>query len=126
MRYVLEKTMSKTVWDMRKIPQKYNRKAKLHGAVKSIKYLGGWAKIITEMQKGKKSPTDPYIEEILHDCIDILKEGKNHEARRLISLAKDLLLFSDLGEALIMDKGWSMKISGTLELTIILTLGILP
>ena len=109
--------MSKTVWDMRKIPQKYNRKAKLHGAVKSIKYLGGWAKIITEMRKGKKSPTDPYIEEILHDCIDVLKEAKNHEARRLTSLAKDLLLFSDLDEALIMDEGWSMKISGTLELT---------
>ena len=102
---------------LEKIPQKYNRKAKMHGAVKSIKYLGGWEKNITEMQKGKKSPTDPYIEEILHDCINILKKAKNHEARRLTSLAKDLLLFSDLGKALIMDEGWSMKISGTLELT---------
>ena len=65
----------------------------------------------------KKSPSDPYIEEILHDCIDVLKVAKNHEARRLTSLAKDLLLFSDLGEALILDEGWSIKISGTLELT---------
>ena len=102
---------------MNKIPQKYNRKAKLHGAVKSIKYLGGWKKIITEMRKGKKSPTDPYIEGILHDCIDVLKEPKSHEARRLTSLAKDLLLFSDLDEALVMDEGWSEKNSGTLELT---------
>ena len=70
-----------------------------------------------EMRKGKKSPLDPYIEEILHDCIDILKVAKNHEARRLTGLAKDLLLFSDLGEALILDEGWSIKISGTLELT---------
>ena len=107
----------KLVWNMRKIPQKYNRKAKLHGAVKSIQNLGGWEKIIMEMQKGKKSPSDPYIEEILHNYIDILKVAKNHEARRLTGLAKDLLLFSDLGEALIMDEGWSVKISGTLELT---------
>ena len=105
------------VWDLKKIPQKYNRKAKLHGAVKSIKNLGGWKRIITEMRKGKKSPTDPYIEEILHDCIDVLKEAKNHEARRLTGLAKDLQLFSDLSEALIMDEGWSVKITGTLELT---------
>ena len=75
---------------------KYNRKAKQHGAVKSIQNLGGWEKIITEMRKGEKSPSDPYIEEILHDCIDVLKVAKNHEARRLTGLAKDLLLFSDL------------------------------
>ena len=49
---------------MRKIPQKYNRKAKLHGAVKSVQNLGGWEKIITEMRQGEKSPSDPYIEEI--------------------------------------------------------------
>ena len=55
MRYVLEKTMSKTMWDMRKIPQKYNRKAKLHGAVKSIKYLGGWAKS-SQKCKREKNP----------------------------------------------------------------------
>ena len=97
--------MLKTGWDMRKNPQNYNRKAKLHGAVKSIKYLGGWAKIITEMQKGKKSPTDPCIYEILHNCIDLLKEAKNHEARRMTGLAKDLLLFSDISKALIMDTG---------------------
>ena len=107
----------KQKWDMKKNPQNYNRKAKLHGAVKSIKNLNGWRKIITEMQKGQKSPTDPYIEEILHDCINVLKEAKNHEARRLSSVAKDLLLFSDLSEALIMDEGWSLKLSGTLELT---------
>ena len=63
--------------------------------------------------KGKKISN---IEEILHDCIDVLKEAKNHEARRLTGLAKDLLLFSDLCEAFIMDEGWSVKISGTLEL----------
>lgn len=102
---------------MTKIPRKYNRKAKLHGAVKNVQNLVGWEKIIMEMRKGKKSPSDPYIEEILHDCIDVLKVAKNHEARRLTGLAKDLLLFSDLGEALILDEGWSIKISGTLELT---------
>ena len=114
-----KKTMSKKkpVWDMKKIPKKYNRKAKLHGAVKSVQNLGGWEKIITEMRQGEKFPSDPYIEEILHDCIDVLKVAKNHEARRLTSLAKDLLLFSDLGEVLIMDEGWGVKISGTLELT---------
>ena len=113
-----KKTMTKKpVWDMTKIPRKYNRKAKLHGAVKNVQNLVGWEKIIMEMWKGKKSPSDPYIEEILHDCIDVLKVAKNHEARRLTGLAKDLLLFSDLGEALILDEGWSIKISGTLELT---------
>ena len=109
--------MAKTEWDLKKNTKKYNRKAKLHGAVKSMKNLGGWKRIITEMQKGKKSPTDPYIEEILHNCIDILKEAKNHEARKLTGLAKDFLLFSDLSKALIMEERWSMKITGTLELT---------
>ena len=69
------------------------------------------------MQKGKKSPTDPYIEQILHECVDTLKEAENYEERRLTSLARDLLLFSDLGEVLIMGDGWSVKITGTLELT---------
>ena len=96
---------------LEKIPKKYNRKAKLHGVMKSIINLGGWKRIITEMGKGKKSPTDLYIEEILHDCVDVLKEAKNHEARRLTGLARDLLLFLDLGEALIMDEGLSMKIT---------------
>ena len=109
--------MSKSVWDMAKIPKKYNRKAKLHGAVKSIRDLYGWNKIITEMQKGKKSPTDPYIEQILHECVDVLKEAENSEARRLTGLASNLLLFSDLGEVLLMGDGWSVKIAGTLELT---------
>ena len=109
--------MSKSVWDMAKIPKKYNRKAKLHGAVKSIRDLYGWNKIITEMRKGKKSPTDPYIEQILHECVDVLKEAENSEARRLTGLARDLLLFSDLGEVLLMGDGWSVKITGTLELT---------
>ena len=67
--------------------------------------------------KGNKSPTDPYIEQILHNCVDVLKEAKNHEARRLTGLARDLILFSDLGEVLIMGNGWSVKITGTLELT---------
>ena len=102
---------------MAKIPKKYNRKAKLHWAVKSIRDLYGWNKIITEMQKGKKSPTDPYIEQILHKCVDVLKEAENSEARRLTGLARDLLLFSDLGEVLLMGDGWSVKITGTLELT---------
>ena len=51
--------MSKLVWDMAKIPKKYNRKAKLHGAMKSIKDLYGWNRIITEMQKGKIIPNRP-------------------------------------------------------------------
>ena len=85
--------MVKTGWDLQKIPQKYIRKAKLHEAVKSIRNLSGWKRIITEMQKGKKSATDPYIEEILYDCINILKDAKNHEASKLTGLAKDLLLF---------------------------------
>ena len=102
---------------MAKIPQKYNRKAKLHGAVKSIKDLYGWNRIITEMRKGKKSPMDPYIEQILHECVDALKKAENYEARRLTGLARDLLLYSDLGEVLIMGDGWSVKITGTLELT---------
>ena len=109
--------MLKSVWDMAKIPKKYNRKAKLHGAMKSIKDLYGWKRIITEMRKGKNSPMDPYIEQILHECVDALKEAENYEARRLTSLARDLLLFSDLGEVLIMGDGWSVKITGTLELT---------
>ena len=100
-----------------KNPQKYNRKAKLHGAMKSIRDLHGWNKIITEMRKGKKSPTDPYIEQILHECVDVLKEAENSEARRLTGLARDLLLFSDLGEVLLMGDRWSVKITGTLELT---------
>ena len=109
--------MSKSVWDMAKIPKKYNRKAKLHGAIKSIRDLYGWKKIITEMRKGKKSPTDPCIEQILHECVDVLKEAENSEARRLAGLARDLLLFSDLGKVLLMVDGWSVKITGTLELT---------
>ena len=67
--------------------------------------------------RGKNSPTDPCIEEILQNCIDVLKEAKNHEARRLTGLAKNLLLFLDLGKAFIMDEGWSVKMSGTFELT---------
>ena len=102
---------------MAKIPKKYKRKAKLHGAVKSIRDLYGWNKITTEMRKGKKSPTDPYIEQILHECVDVLKEAENSEARRLAGLARDLLLFSDLGEVLLMGDGWSVKMTGTLELT---------
>ena len=43
--------------------------------------------------------------------------AKNPEARKQTSLAKDLLLFSDLSEVLIMDEGWSVKITGTLDLT---------
>ena len=86
--------MLKSVWDLTKIPQKYNRKAKLHGVMKNIKDLYGWKRIITEMRKGNKSLTDPYIERILHDCVDVLKEAKNHAARRLTGLARDLLLFS--------------------------------
>ena len=109
--------MLKSVWDLTKIPQKYNRKAKLHGVVKCIKDLYGWGKIIAEMRKGNRSPTDPYIEQILHDCVDVLKEVRNPEIRRLTGLARDLLLFSDLGEVLIMEEGWSVKITGTLELT---------
>ena len=109
--------MSKSVWDMAKIPKKYNRKAKLHGAMKSIKDLYGWNRIITEMRKGKKSPMDPYIEQILHECVDALKEAEYYEARRLTGLARNLLLFSDLGKVLIMGNGWSVKITGTLELT---------
>ena len=97
--------MPKSVWDLTKILKKYNRKAKLHGVVKSIKDLYGWNRIITEMQKGNKSPTDPYIKQILHDCVDVLKEAKNYEARRLTGLARNLLLFSDLCEELILGDG---------------------
>ena len=46
-----------------------------------------------------------------------MKEAENYEERRLTSLARDLLLFLDLGEVLIMGDGWSVKITGTLELT---------
>ena len=60
---------------------------------------------------------DLYIEQILHECVDALKEAENYEARRLTGLARDLLLFPDLGEVLIMGDGWSVKITGTLELT---------
>ena len=102
---------------MAKIPKKYNRKAKLHGAMKSIRDLYGWNKIITEMRKGKKFPMDLYIEQILHECVDILKETENYEARRLAGLARDLLLFLNLGKVLLMGDGWSVKITGTLELT---------
>ena len=104
-------------WDLKKIPQKYNRKAKLHGAVKSINGLDGWKKIILEMRTGQTSPTDPYIEKILHNCTEVLKEARNHEVRKLSGLAKDLLLFSDLCEILILDEGWNIKLSGSLELT---------
>ena len=87
----------------------------MHGAVKRIRDLFGWRQIVTEMQKGNKSLTDPYIERILHDCIDVLKEAKNHDARRLTGIARDLLLFSDLSKVLVMNDGWSVKITGTLE-----------
>ena len=80
-------------------------------------YCGTCQKIITEMQKGNKSLTDPYIEQILHDCVDILKEAKNPEARRLTGLARYLLLFLAVNEVLVMDDGWSVKMTGTLELT---------
>ena len=60
---------------------------------------------------------DLYIEQILHEYVDALKEAENYEARRLTSLARDLLLFPDLDEVLIMGNGWSVKITGTLELT---------
>ena len=65
------------------------------------------------VKKGNKSPTDLYIEQILHDCVDILKEANNPEARRLTGLARDLLLFLTLNEVLVMDDGWSVKITGT-------------
>ena len=97
--------MKKLVWDLTKIPKKYNRKAKLHGKVKNIKNLNGWEKIIQEMRLGKKSPTDPYIEEILHGCIEVLREARNTDVRRLTGLAKDLLLFADLGEVSVFSYG---------------------
>ena len=66
LRIAKKKTMKKPMWDLTKIPKKYNREAKLHGKVRNIKDLNGWEKIIQEIRQGKKSPTDPYIEEILH------------------------------------------------------------
>ena len=60
---------------------------------------------------------DLYIEEILHNCIDISKEAGNQDTRRLTGLARDLLLLSDLDEVLILHDRCSMKITGTLELT---------
>ena len=108
--------MEQPVWDLTKIPKKYNRKAKLHGKVKNIKNLNGWEKIIQEMRQGKKSPTDPYIEEILHECIEVLREVRNPDVRRLTGIAKDLLLFADLGEVLVSSYGWEVKIAGMLDL----------
>ena len=60
---------------------------------------------------------DLYIEQILHECVDALKEAENYKARRLTGLARDLLLFSDLDKVLRMGDGWSVKITGTLEIT---------
>ena len=109
--------MKKLVWDLTKIPKKYNRKAKLHGKIKNIKTLNGWEKIITEMRKGKKSPTDPYIEEILHECIEVFRDAENEDVKRLTGVGKDLLLFADLGEVLVSSYGWEVKIAGTLDLS---------
>ena len=108
--------MKKLVWDLTKIPKKYNRKAKLHGKIKDLKDLNGWKKIITEMRKGKKSPTDPYIEGILHECIEVFRDARNLDVKRLTGVGKDLLLFADLGEVLVSSFGWEVKIAGTLNL----------
>ena len=108
--------MKKLVWDLTKIPKKYNRKAKLHGKIKNIKTLNGWEKIITEMRKGKKSPTDPYIEEILHECIEVFRDARNLDVKRLTGVGKDLLLFADLSEVSVLTYGWEVKIAGTLDL----------
>ena len=74
-------------------------------------------KSLQKCKRGKNPQRTPYIEQILHECVDVLKEAENSEARRLTGLARDLLLFSDLGKVLLMGDGWSVKITGTLELT---------
>ena len=51
--------MSKSVWDMAKISKKYNRKAKLHGAVKSIRDPIWLEQNHYRNAKGEKIPNGP-------------------------------------------------------------------
>ena len=44
---------------LEKIPQKIQQESQANGAMKSIKNLGGWKRIITVMQKEKKIPNEP-------------------------------------------------------------------
>ena len=59
---------------------------------------------------------DPFIEEVLRNCLNIFKKSTSREQRQLTGLAKDLLLFSDLGAVWGRKHGWVLKISDTLEI----------
>ena len=100
--------------DYSKLPKRYNRKSKLDAAVKSVRTLIKWKSIIYALRRGKSSPSDPFTEEILNDCLNIFKKSENRELRRLTGLAKDLLLFSDLGSVWVQKHGWILNISDTI------------
>ena len=100
--------------DYSKLPKRYNRKSKLDAAVKSVKTLIKWKNIIYALRRGKSSPSDPFTEEILNDCLNIFKKSDNRELRQLTGLAKDLLLFSDLGSVWVQKHGWLLNISDTI------------
>ena len=100
--------------DYSKLPKKYNRKSKLDAAVKSVKTLVKWKNIIYALRRGKSSPSDPFTEEILHDCLNIFKKAESRELRQLTDVAKDLLLFSDLDSVWVQKYGWHLNISDTI------------
>ena len=108
--------MGKVKIDYSKLPKKYNRKSKLDAAVKSVRTLLNWKNIIYDLRRGQSCPTDPFIEEVLQNCLNIFKKSAIREQRQLTGLAKDLLLFSDLGTVGVCKQGWILKISDTFEI----------
>ena len=108
--------MGKVKIDYSKLPKKYNRKSKLDAAVKSVRTLARWKNIIYDLRRGGSCPTDPFIEEVLRNCLNIFKKSTNREQRDLTGLAKDLLLFSDLDAVWVRKHGWTLKISDSFEI----------
>ena len=108
--------MGKMKIDYSKLPRKYNRKSKLDAAVKSVKTLLNWKNIIYDLRRGQSCPTDPFTEEVLQNCLNILKKSSSREQRQLTGLAKDLLLFSDLGSVWVRKHGWVLHISDSFEI----------
>ena len=109
-------TMGKVKIDYSKLPRKYNRKSKLDAAVKSVKTLLNWKNIIYDLRRGQSCPTDPFTEEVLQNCLNILKKSTSREQRQLTGLAKDLLSFSDLSAVWVRKYGWVLHISDSLEI----------
>ena len=108
--------MGKVKIDYSKLPRKYNRKSKLDAAVKSVKTLLNWKNIIYDLRRGQSCPTDPFTEEVLQNCLNILKKSTSREQRQLTGLAKDLLSFSDLSAVWIRKYGWVLHISDSFEI----------